>query len=364
MNKHLTHLEEAVLFNGMAGASKALDTIWNTFTGKSKITLKVDGSPAIIIGHDPADGKFFVSTKSFFNVNPVMYKTFDEIGEIKDLGLSQKLFECMLWLKDLEFDGYLQGDLLFTYDDIKWNFKLQTYTCHPNTLVYGFDYSYDFGIAFHTHYDKNMNISYDYDFSSLEAPDRCLFMDTSVIPLISDIDWSKPFQQIKNLDSAFVDDVASHKTLPKLITQFFNTKIRSGVEFHHQGVIDELVVWIYTKYQNIIEKRKSDTGKQTQRDECQSCLKFFTLENRPKMLELLGFIYDMNVLKRNCINRLNKLSKIKTWVIKNNEYVPTEPEGYVISDGCEAYKLVDRNKFSHYNFSPYFVKGWDKPTRT
>ena len=128
-------------------------------------------------------------------------------------------------------------------------------------------------------------------------------------------------------------------------------------------MVDELLVWIYSRYETAIQKLKTDKARKAKMDEQWSCLQFFTPLRKLQLAALFSFIYDLSVLKHDCINRLDKSSKIKTWVIRDNEYVPTGPEGYVMSRG-EAYKLVDRTKFSYYNFSPDFVKGWDKPTRT
>lgn len=136
--------------------------------------------------------------------------------------------------------------------------------------------------------------------------------------------------------------------LAKLITQFFNTKIRAGVPLVFPELIDELTVWISVR-------NTKDTPDH---------LRFFAGVNRYKMICLLTFMDDLSVVKHECINRLNQFSKVKTWVLTHNGYVPAEPEGYVLSYGGEACKLVDRSKFSYYNFSPNFVKGWDKPTRT
>ena len=58
-NKHIEHPEDMVLSGDL--------NVLNWFTANSKISAKIDGSPAIVWGTNPANNKFFVGTKSVFN---------------------------------------------------------------------------------------------------------------------------------------------------------------------------------------------------------------------------------------------------------------------------------------------------------
>ena len=76
-NLHLEHLEDNVLNRGVAGARESinfLQSLRDMLAGKSSskvnVTTKWDGAPAIFAGINPANGKFFVGTKSVFNVTP------------------------------------------------------------------------------------------------------------------------------------------------------------------------------------------------------------------------------------------------------------------------------------------------------
>ena len=77
-NLHLTHVDEDLFERGDTGAKAAIESCRNIVnglgTGETKLTLKWDGPPAIFAGLDPADGKFFVSTKGVFNKTPLTYK--------------------------------------------------------------------------------------------------------------------------------------------------------------------------------------------------------------------------------------------------------------------------------------------------
>ena len=58
-NTHIEHPEDSIL-NGDLG-------VLNWYTADSHISVKIDGSPAIVWGRNPANNKFFVGTKSVFN---------------------------------------------------------------------------------------------------------------------------------------------------------------------------------------------------------------------------------------------------------------------------------------------------------
>ena len=61
-NKHLEHLEDLVF----TGRKEVLSAVWSA-VNKPKLSVKWDGAPAIVFGTNPANGKFFVGTKSVFN---------------------------------------------------------------------------------------------------------------------------------------------------------------------------------------------------------------------------------------------------------------------------------------------------------
>ena len=58
-NKHLEHPEDSVISGDL--------NVLNWFTANDNISVKIDGSPAIVWGTNPATNLFFVGTKSVFN---------------------------------------------------------------------------------------------------------------------------------------------------------------------------------------------------------------------------------------------------------------------------------------------------------
>ena len=61
-NTHLEHLEDLVF----TGRKELWNAVWEC-VNKPKLSVKWDGAPAIVFGTNPANGKFFVGTKSVFN---------------------------------------------------------------------------------------------------------------------------------------------------------------------------------------------------------------------------------------------------------------------------------------------------------
>ena len=84
--KHIHHAEDRPLMHGHQGfehAFGALNQAHAHITSghqNSNLTMKYDGSPSIVFGHHPKNGKFFVSTKSAFNKNPKINHTDKDIG--------------------------------------------------------------------------------------------------------------------------------------------------------------------------------------------------------------------------------------------------------------------------------------------
>ena len=58
-NTHIEHPEVSILSGDLR--------VLRWFTEDGNISVKIDGSPAIVWGRNPANKKFFVGTKSVFN---------------------------------------------------------------------------------------------------------------------------------------------------------------------------------------------------------------------------------------------------------------------------------------------------------
>ena len=124
-NTHLEHLEDEIINNGTSGAKTAINFLKSVQkmlkggSGGSNVTVKWDGAPAIFCGINPENGKFFVATKSLFNVTPKINYTNADIKRNHSGVLADKLIAALKHFSKLGIKGILQGDLLFTSGDKK-----------------------------------------------------------------------------------------------------------------------------------------------------------------------------------------------------------------------------------------------------
>ena len=72
--KHIHHAEDRPLLHGSKGFEHAYNALTQAHEhiksggNSSHLTMKYDGSPSIVFGHHPETGKFFVASKSAFDV--------------------------------------------------------------------------------------------------------------------------------------------------------------------------------------------------------------------------------------------------------------------------------------------------------
>lgn len=124
----IQHLEDMVLFGGSKGARKALDTLEQMESNPKSITVKWDGSPAVIFGRD-ARGEFVLTDKAGFSAKKYDGMTKSPQGLInmlsnrgdgnpdekrqafiQNMGNVFKVFESAV---PDNFRGFMWGDLLY-----------------------------------------------------------------------------------------------------------------------------------------------------------------------------------------------------------------------------------------------------------
>lgn len=398
-NTHMTHIEDLILDGGVKGARQAilaLRSMRDMLSGNAKapmdITVKWDGAPALFAGEDPRDGQFFVAKKGIFNANPKVYKNHADIDADTSGDLNRKLKIAFDNLKNLGVKGVIQGDFMFEKKDLKKeNINGEPHiTFHPNTIVYavpaksqiGKEISKaEVGIVWHTSYSgsnfESMNAEFGKDIvPKLRKSSKVWMVDatlkdlsgTATLTAKDSLEVSKKLSDagkiFKKISSGVLKEIESNKELNLIINVYNNTKVREGqritnTKAHATG----LVMFVNNRYAKQIDKLKTPAGKgkkEAQRDEL---LKFFSKEN----IKNLQLIFDLQNLvidsKLIIINKLNKLSKIDTFVKTKNGFKVTGVEGFVAIDRLEggAVKLVDRMEFSTNNFSKDIIKGWDNP---
>ena len=292
-NKHIEHPEDSILNGDLS--------VLNWFTADSHISVKIDGSPAIVWGTNPANNKFFVGTKSVFNKKLIKINhNHTDIDRNHQGKVADILHLCLDNLPDT--DNIYQGDYLGVGGTNSFN---------PNTIRYDFPdkVSQEIVIAPHTLYiaDKDLRdaVAIPLQFE-LESDDNVLFIQPEVYieeGLDNILDRCKFARQVATLC-----EFPNSKQVTRIKKQL-NTCIREEIE------LDDLTI------------------------------EALAIDNET----------DINVL------RLWQLVRSIKWdmfshIIRDDDiecYINDEEcdhEGYVMSNDYGTFKLVDRDVFSKHNF--------------
>jgi len=394
-NVHLEHLEDNVLNNGVSGAREAINflrSLRNMLAGHSdvkvNVTTKWDGSPAIFAGINPENGKFFVGTKSVFNKNAKLNYTDEDIDENHAAeGLNNKLKIALAYLPKLGIKGILQGDMMFTKDDLTpQTIEGEEYiTFQPNTIVYAVPantklakmmMTAQLGVVFHTSYTgkdiENMKASFNIDLGHLTTTKDVWFRDAS----FTDASGSATFteQETAELTSILsqagrlfttipaltLNKIASSETYLMQIKTYNNTKVREGQEIRDtRAHVNGLMKWVEDKLnKEILAAKKSDT-KDKRIKEKTEVMRFYRTNaaQLKNIFDLMNMIIEAKLM---IIRKLETIRSIGTFVRTDDGFKSTAPEGFVAVDKLKgnALKLVDRLEFSHQNFNA--AKNWSK----
>ena len=394
-NTHMTHIEDKVLYGGVNGtrdAINALRSLRDMLSGvdKGNVSVKWDGAPAVFAGTDPRDGKFFVAKKGIFNKNPKVYKTDAEVDADTSGDLAKKLKLSLKHFANLGIKGVIQGDLLFTKSDLKSEkiAGLDYLTFHPNTIVYAIEKGSkdaeeikraEIGVVWHTTYTgddfESMKANYGVNVQALKKSSKvwqqdAMLRDLSNVATMSSKETdrvnahlSRAGKLFNEISGSTLRELEQNQDLAQLIEQFNNTFVRSNtIITDTEQHVRNLINWIENKYQKEIDDRKSERGKQTQRDKLSKILKFFSKENKRSLKKMFDLQKAIVSAKLMLINKLNGIKHIKSFYVTTNGFKSTGPEGYVAIDklGDNAVKLVNRYEFSTNNFDPTILKGWSK----
>jgi hypothetical protein len=393
-NVHLEHLEDNVLNGGVSGAREAIDflrSLRNMLAGhagsKMNVTTKWDGAPAIFVGTNPENGKFFVGTKSVFAKNAKLNYTDQDIdanhpGE----GLNQKLKLALAFLPKLGIKGVLQGDMMFSKGDIKKEtISGEEYIIfQPNTIVYAVPaksklaqamMAAQVGVVFHTSYSgktlETMKASYNIDVGRLTTTKDVWFRDASFTDASGSVTFTE--EETATITSILSNAGRVFQTIPALtlnriaasdvfltqIKTFNNTKVREGKKIADTRIhTQELINWVEAKLNKEVLAAKKEDTKQKRIKEKNEVMRFYRSNAiQLKMIfDLMNLIVDAKLM---IIRKLETIKSIGTFVRTDDGFRITAPEGFVAVDHLgKALKLVDRLEFSRQNFNAQ--KAWDK----
>jgi hypothetical protein len=358
-----------VIHGGSAGFSHAyhnLKDVHDRLTGKenaTKVTMKYDGSPSVIFGTNPENGKFFVATKSAFNKNPKINYTPEDIEKNHGHapGLVEKLKAALEHLpKTTPKKGVYQGDIMHTKGDVQVHGSKVKFT--PNTITYGADKNSEhgkaalnshIGVAVHTAYKgKTMQ-----DMKAQYAPELKSFKKHKDVHLIStehpldkmDYDpkdqqkFAKHMKAAATLHKATKEDafgaVGQHQ-LP--LKTYINSTIRNGTNPSISGYNQHLAA----SHQKKIDTVKSDKAKAQKTALAQADLDHVQ-KNRQGFNRILQMHRHLQKAKNVLTNTLSSNSEFEHTINGKK----TKPEGFVAVRHNRPTKFVDRREFSAANFN-------------
>ncbi len=391
-NTHLEHLEDEIINNGSRGALNAINflkSIRQMFrggSGRTSLTVKWDGAPAIVCGRNPDNGRFFVGTKSVFNKTPKINYTSTDIRKNHSGAVADKLEICLRELPKLGIKGILQGDLLFTRGELKTanidGEKNIVFT--PNTITYAVPTgtplasriaNANLGIIFHTTYTgrsfNSLSASFGANVSGLRKSRRVFYDDASYRDASSAKFSPGELTQFDNVlrmamgsiqkGAIFMDLLKSDTNILSVGVQlkaYINSYIRQGTGL---GTVKKLAGQFAPFYRERVQAeidRVSRPDSKRKYKEIQTKGLSMIKGNTDGLYFALATYLSLQKAKLILMNKLRSVQSIGTFLRTDNGFKVTSPEGYVAIKSSGAVKLVDRMEFSRANFN--MAKDWVK----
>lgn len=366
---HLQHAEDLPLVGGVNGyhhAIGALKDVNDQIEGKfnpTKTTIKYDGSPAVVFGHDPITKKFFVASKSAFNKDPKINYTEADIRKNHGHapGLMEKLTHALHHLpKIAPKHGVFQGDLMYTDDDKHETKDHVNFT--PNTIMYSLPKkseqgkkakSAKLGIAIHTQYggptlDKMRAMP-------LEHPHFKDHPDVHVLP--HEVNMGNALQTGKDKTSfdhnikmaEKVHKTMARDTLDRLVVpeqEHMSTYINAAVKEGKKPSVAGYMAHRLEKGVKAAAGVKTPAAKQKHLDAAHQHVQHIK-DNAHHFEDFFKLHKHLQAAKNALVNQLHTTTHDMEHSINGKE---TKPEGFVVHHKGYPIKFVDRAEFSKLNF--------------
>ena len=384
---HLEHIEDIVITDGYEGGKAVLEyfkglllTLKGTSSEAMSVSVKWDGAPAVVCGTNPDNGKFFVGTKSVFaQAAKINYTKKDIANNHGTEELGQKLLKCLVHLKKLNIQGVVQGDLLFTDEDIiRKNVAGKPHlTFTPNTITYAVPESGDLGkqidrakvgIIFHTTYVgdslSEMNAQGGADVSAFAKSDDVFFdnatyKDVSGSAKFTDDETTQFYNSIEKLET-LLNNVP--RNLSSVLGQnqdfiptfqlYINAMVKQGeLPSNVNQFLQGFRKFYADRMQKQIAGLKAQKALQLRQDKMKQMPVFLNRAKKP-LQAMLTFYKAVQKMKGFVLKKMNQAMAIGSFSQTDSGLEVTEPEGFVAVDKSgNAVKLVDRLGFSRRNLT-------------
>jgi len=361
---HLEHIEDIVITDGYEGGKAVVEyfrglllTLKGTSSEAMSVSVKWDGAPAVVCGTNPANGKFFVGTKSVFAQNAKINYTKKDIAKnhgTEDLG--QKLLKCLVHLKKLNIQGVVQGDLLFTDEDItRKNIDGKPHiTFTPNTITYAVPEQGDLGaqidrakvgIIFHTNYvgdslaDMNAQAGADVD-GFTKSPDvffdNATYKDVSGSAKFTDDETKKFFNGIEKLESLLnvvprnlSSVLGQNQDFVPMFQMYINAMVKQGqLPSNVNQFLQGFKKFYADRMQQQIAGLKAQKALQLRQDKMKQMPVFLNRAKKP-LQAMLTFYKAVQTMKAFVLKKMNQAQSIGSFQQTDNGLQVTEPEGFV-----------------------------------
>ena len=392
---HLEHIEDIILYDGFEGGQRVVEyfkgllvTLQGTSSEAVSVSVKWDGAPAVVCGTHPETGKFFVGTKSVFAKNAKVNYTKSDIARNHGTDeLGQKLLKCLVHLKKINIQGVVQGDLLFTDDDItRKNIEGKPHiTFTPNQITYAVPEQSDIGkqidnakvgIIFHTTYQgetlESMTASAGantetFGQSSDVFFDNATYKDVSGSAKFTADETTKFRNSIDRLEGLLQNvprDLQSilgqNNDFVPMFQMYINAMVKEG---ELPSNINRFLLGFKKFYNDRMQQQiaglKAQKALQLRQDKMKQMPQFLTKVRAP-LQAMLTFYKAVQSMKAFILQKMNQAMAIGAFNQTENGLEVTEPEGFVAVDKTgNAVKLVDRLGFSRRNLTA--IKKFKEP---
>jgi hypothetical protein len=369
--KHLTHVEDRPLQNGEKGAKHAIASLTSAAKhiqqGKktSELTTKYDGSPAIVYGHHPENGKFFVASKSAFNKTPKINYTAADIEKNHGHapGLVGKLKDALKHLPKVAPEkGVYQGDMMFSHEDKKPANGGVSFHPNPSGLTYTAHGTHadavkkaKIGVVTHLSYTGkdagSLNASHEVDHENFNKHSDVFSvdprMDTSKVHFgpKDRAEFNKHIAGAQAVHDTHGADMYAgtklHHGIGGHLETYMNHTVRTGETPNHKNFSN----WLESKKNKDIDKLKVEKNRTAKQAELKELGKVES--NKKHYNNLFKMHQHLQKAKNVLINVMNQHQEFQ----HEHGGEAANPEGYVFHHGKESDKFVNRAEFSRRNFA-------------
>ena len=384
---HLEHVEDVILTDGYPGGQAVVGyftDIYKMLKGSSanalQVSVKWDGAPAVVCGINPDNGKFFVGTKSVFAQTPKINYTKQDIAKnhgTDDLG--QKLLKCLVHLAKLNIKGVVQGDMMFTDNDLNvQDINGRPFvTFRPNEIVYAVPQSSELGetiqsakvgIIFHTSYVgeslSEMNAQAGVDVNEFTKVPEVWFDNasyknvsgTATFTANESNKFAKGIEVLKSLLSRVPKNlsamISSNKDFVPMFQMYINSEIKQG---RVPTDVNAFLKGFQTFYSDRMKQQaaglKAQKAIELRQQKMKDMPKFLSIMKKP-LQAMLAFYKQTQNMKQLALQKMNQAMQVGTFAQTDNGLEVTDPEGFVaVGKDGGAVKLVDRLTFSRRNLT-------------